>query len=150
MRSVPYSDTYSSSDPSLLAETARLEREFPMQKVEAVQFENLFDKRLERYDEDRKSVRDEHEEQEHLAAKLRETNAAFQNARKGDTSSREREKALQKLENAYGKYKEILSNLETGKKFYNDLARIVNKFHGACREFRYQRRVEAGQIETLV
>ncbi len=36
-------------NPELLREAARLERERPMQKIEAVQFEEFFDKRLERY-----------------------------------------------------------------------------------------------------
>ena len=121
-----------------------------MQKIEAVQFEDLFETRLQRYDEDRKALNDEREEQERLAEQVREANAAFTNARKGDNSSREREKALQKLENAYVKYKEILSNLDSARKFYNDLAKMVNKFRDSCRDFRYHRRIEAGQVETLV
>jgi programmed cell death 6-interacting protein len=121
-----------------------------MQKIEAVQFENMFEKRLQRYDEDRIMVSDEREEQEHLSSQLKEANTEFVNARRGDSSSREREQALQRLENAYSKYKEIVSNLDTGRKFYNDLAKIVNRFKDECRDFRYQRRVEAVQIEGLV
>ena len=136
------------ADPQLLAETARLEREFPMQKIEAVQFENLFDKRLEKYNEDQRTVTDEQEEQTRLVAQLREANIAFVNVRKSDGSSREREKALQRLENAYSKYKELVQNLDVGRKFYNDLAKIVNTFRDGCRGFRYQRRMEAGQMET--
>jgi programmed cell death 6-interacting protein len=118
-----------------------------MQKIEAVQFEDLFDRRLELYNEDLKMVADEKEEQDFLSNQLREANNSFLNTRKGDNSSRDRERALQKLETAYVKYKEILSNLNTGRKFYNDLAKIVNRFRDECREFRYQRRMEAGQIE---
>jgi programmed cell death 6-interacting protein len=131
-----------------LAETARLEREFPMQKIEAVQFEGLFEQRLQRYDDDRIMVSNEREEQEDLSSRLQETNAAFVSLRRGDSSSRERENALQRLENAYLKYKEILSNLDTGRKFYNDLAKLVTRFKDECREFRYRRRIEAGQLET--
>ena len=119
-----------------------------MQKIEAVQFEDFFEKRLERYDEDRTMVSDEREEQERISAQLQEANASFATARRGDTSSREREQALQRLENAYLKFKEILSNLDTGRKFYNDLAKIVNRFRDECRDFRYQRRIEAGRIEA--
>jgi programmed cell death 6-interacting protein len=128
-----------------LAETARLEREFPMQKIEAVQFEGLFEQRLQRYDDDRIMVSNERED---LSSRLQETNAAFVSLRRGDSSSRERENALQRLENAYLKYKEILSNLDTGRKFYNDLAKLVTRFKDECREFRYRRRIEAGQLET--
>ena len=119
-----------------------------MQKIEAVQFEELFEIRLQQYDDDRLMVSDEQEEQDQLLLKLQEVNKAFVNARRGDNSSREREQALQRLENAYLKYKEIISNLDTGRKFYNDLANLVVRFRDECKDFRYQRRVEAGQLET--
>ena len=119
-----------------------------MQKIEPAQFEDLFEERLERYDEDQKSIVKEKEEQDQIALQLRQTNAAFANARKGDSSTREREQALQRLENAYAKYKEIISNMNTGRKFYNDLAKIVNRFRDDCKNFAYQRRVEAGQLES--
>ena len=119
-----------------------------MQKIEAAQFEDLFEKRLERYDQDKRSLTEEQKEQDDLAAQVRQANTAFINARKGDTSSKEREKALQQLESAYTKYKEILANLNTGRKFYNDLAKIVNKFRDECQIFHHHRRMEASQIET--
>ena len=119
-----------------------------MQKIEAVQFEDLFDKRLQIYDADIKAVSNEKEEQSQLIKQLQEANTAFINVSKGDSSSKDRERALQKLETAYMRYKEVLSNLDTGRKFYNDLAKIVNRYRDECREFRYQRRIEAGQIET--
>jgi|SRR6186713_288113 len=118
-----------------------------MQKIEAVQFEDLFEKRLQRYDEDRVMVDDEREEQEQISAQLQEANSAFNNARRGEHSNKEREQALQRLENGYLKYKEILSNLDAARKFYNDLAKIVNRFRDECRDFRYQRRMEARQLE---
>ncbi|KAI4229009.1 MAG: hypothetical protein L6R36_001246, partial [Xanthoria steineri] len=133
---------------AILAETARFEREYPMQKIEPAQFENLFDDRLELYNEDKDMVSQESEVQSQLTAKVKEANAAFKAARLGDSSTKEREQALQKLENAYFKYKEIVSNLNTGRKFYNDLANIVTRFTDDCRTFAYQRRVEAGQMET--
>lgn len=131
----------------ILAETARLEREFPMQKIEPAQFENLFEERLEHYDEDRQTIKTESEEQEKLAVQLKELNTTFTNERRGDTSTREREKALQKLENGYLKYKEIINNLNTARKFYNDLAKIVSRFRDECKNYAYQRRIEAGQLE---
>lgn len=136
------------ADQVILAEAARLEREFPMQKIEPAQFENLFEERLERYEEDQRSIAKEKEEQDQISSQLRQANTAFANARKGDTSTREREQALQTLENAYVNYKEIISNLNTGRKFYNDLAKIVNRFRDDCKNFAYQRRVEAGQLES--
>ncbi|KAL8966850.1 MAG: hypothetical protein Q9197_005755 [Variospora fuerteventurae] len=133
---------------AILAETARFEREYPMQKIEPAMFESLFEDRLEQYEEDRKVVSEEKESQSQLVVRIQEANAAFITARRGDSSTKEREQALQRLENAYFKYKEIVSNLHTGRKFYNDLATIVTRFTDECRDFAYHRRMEAGQMET--
>lgn len=119
-----------------------------MQKIEPAQFENLFEERLQRYDEDKKMISTESEEQDQLTSQLKEANAAFTTARKGDSSTREREQALQRLENAYVKYKEIVNNLNTGREFYNNLARIVGRFRNECKDFAYRRRAEAGQFEA--
>ena len=135
-------------NPAILTETARLEREFPMQKIEAAQFEDLFEKQLERYNDDRMMINDEREEQDQLSSQLKEANRSFVIARRGDSSSRDRETALQSLENAYTKYKEIIQNLDTGRKFYNDLSKIVNRFRDDAKNFAYKRRQEAKQIES--
>jgi programmed cell death 6-interacting protein len=135
------------TDPELLKEAARLEREYPMQTIEAVQFENLFDRRLEMYSADQEMVKTEAKEQQEAIKRLQEANVAFVNARKGDMSTKQREQALQSLENAYYKYKEIISNLDTGRKFYNDLAKIVDRFRDDARRFAHQRRSEASQME---
>ncbi|KAL9022920.1 MAG: hypothetical protein Q9180_008491, partial [Flavoplaca navasiana] len=116
---------YDDINGAILAETARFEREYPMQKIEPAQFENLFDDRLEIYNEDKDMVSQENEFQSQLTIRIKEANTAFMTARRGDSSTKEREQALQRLENAYFKYKEIVSNLNTGRKFYNDLANIV-------------------------
>ncbi|KAL1977990.1 hypothetical protein VTN31DRAFT_849 [Thermomyces dupontii] len=135
-------------NPALLKETARLEREFPMQPISASQFEDLFNNHLKLYDTDKEMLEKERTEQENLTAQLREANAAFNRVRRGDSSSRERERALQELENGYNKYKELLSNIETGRKFYNDLAKIVGRFREDCRAFVSKRRMEAGTLEN--
>lgn len=121
-----------------------------MQKIEPAQFENLFEQRLQRYDSDSKTLSEEQEGQRRITTQLAESNAAFVKARQGDTSTKQREQALQRLENGYVKYKEILSNLNTGRKFYNDLASIVDRFRDECQKFAYQRRVEAGRFEKCV
>lgn len=135
---------------SILSEAARLEREFPSQTMVPAHFEDFFEKRLEKYDSDLEALKSEAEEQDRLTARLQEANASFVAARKGDTSSREREQALQRLENAYFKYKEIVNNLEVGRKFYNDLAKIVGKFRDGCKAFLYERQEEAARLESYV
>lgn len=140
---------YYSSDAALLKETGRLEREFPMQRIEASQFEDLFAVRLKQYEVDRKMLLEEEEKaQSAIAEQLREVNRSFVNARRGDSSTKEREKALQELENGYVRYKEIIGNVEVGRKFYNDLAKLVGRFREDCRGFVSGRRVEAGELET--
>lgn len=121
-----------------------------MQKIEPGQFEDLFEERLQDYDSDRATLSEEQEDQNQLSARLKEANAGFLSARKGDNSTREREKALQNLENGYLRYKEIISNLDVGRKFYNDLAKIAGRFRDDCKNFVHQRRMEASQLETLV
>lgn len=135
-------------NPELLREAARLERELPMQPLVASQFETFFDERLHKYDVDEADVRKEGAEQDRLLARVREANNSFQSAKRGDTSSKERETALQNLENAYTAYKEILRNLDTGRKFWNDLAAITTRFRDECRNFVYARRSEAQGLEA--
>ena len=135
---------------SILAEAARIEREFPNQIISSANFESFFENRLTKYDPDLEGLKSEAEEQDRLTAQLDSANSSFVAARKGDTSSKEREKALQELENAYFKYKEIVSNLEVGRKFYNDLAKIVGRFRDGCKAFKYERREEAMKMEKFV
>ncbi|KAF2399193.1 BRO1-domain-containing protein [Trichodelitschia bisporula] len=137
-------------NPALLQEAARLEREMPMQKIEAGQFEHFFDRQLQAYDADKAVLAGEEREQREIIRRLQEANAAFTSARKGDSTTKDRERALQQLENAYMKYKEIITNLNAGRTFYNDLAKIVTRFRDGCRTFAYQRRSEASQMESYV
>ncbi|KAF3039132.1 pH-response regulator protein palA/rim20 [Didymella heteroderae] len=135
-------------NPELLREAARLEREYPMQTIEAVQFEGLFDRRLQMYEVDQDMVQQEEQEQADAIKRLQDANSSFLVARRGDQSTKQREQALQNLENAYFKYKEIISNSDVGRKFYNDLAKIVNRFRDDARSFAYQRKSEASAIES--
>ncbi|EGC42025.1 conserved hypothetical protein [Histoplasma capsulatum var. duboisii H88] len=134
---------------ALLKEAGRLEREFPMQRIEASQFEDLFAERLKQYDGDRKMLLEEEQKaQLAIVEQLRDANRNFVNVRRGDSSTKEREKALQELENGYVRYKEIIGNVEVGRKFYNDLAKLVRRFREDCMGFVSGRRVEAGELET--
>lgn len=138
---------------ALLTEAARLEREYPMQPISAAQFEPLFEQRLENYEADRKSILAEEEEQNELIARLREANSSFLTARQREASSssgtvKAREQALQELETAYLKYKEIINNLDTGRKFYNDLASHVNRFRDQVQRQVAARRVEKRDMES--
>lgn len=139
-----------SIDPALLRKTARPEREFPMQAIQASQFEDLFEEELRLYDTDREMLAQERRDQEQLSSQVVEANRAFTGAHKGDASTKERETALQDLENGYLKYKEIISNIDVGRKFYNDLAKIVGRFRDDAKAFVHQRRMDASQLEAYV
>jgi programmed cell death 6-interacting protein len=119
-----------------------------MQPIEAGQFESLFEEQLHLYDSDSEMLAQERTDQDQIVAQVREANRTFTKARKGDSSTREREKALQDLENGYLKYKELISNIDVGRRFYNDLAKIVGRFREDCKAFVQQRRVEASQLEV--
>ena len=131
----------------ILEETAHLECENTDQKVKATQFENIFDERLKKYDKAKETVREETEAQMVLVSQLREAHAAFTQAKRGESSSRKREEALQSLESGYAKYSEIINNFEVGRGFYKDLAKIVVRFLDDCRSYADKRNAEVKQLE---
>ncbi|KAI1311708.1 BRO1-like domain-containing protein [Xylaria venustula] len=135
----------------ILAEAARLERSQAVATaIVPAHFEDFFEKRLDSlYLPDLEMVQKESTEQEKLLSDLQRANREFESQKKtvGDKGNREREQALQKLENAYYKYKELTSNVEVGRKFYNDLSRIVGNFRDSARTFVTERRREARMLE---
>ncbi|KAK5163704.1 pH-response regulator protein palA/rim20 [Saxophila tyrrhenica] len=136
--------------PALLKEAARLEREYPMQPIAASQFDTLLEQRLQQYDVHREDLKREEAEQDRLMARISDTNTSFQLANKGDSSSKERTQALQSVEVAFTSWREIMRDLETGRKFYNDLSSITTRFRDECRNFIYARRTEAQKLEEDV
>ncbi|KAI1842757.1 hypothetical protein JX266_011078 [Neoarthrinium moseri] len=135
----------------ILGEAARLERSQAVATaIVPAHFEDFFEKRLDSlYEPDMELVQKEGAEQEKLINDLIRVNREFESQKKvvGDRGNREREQALQKLENAYYKYKELISNVEVGRKFYNDLSRIVGGFRDGARSWVTERRREARMLE---
>lgn len=134
----------------ILVETGRLERAYPNTPIAAAHFEEFFEKRLsERYDGDIASVQRDAAEQDEMLKELERINGAFLVARQseGEGRNKERERALQRLEEAYLRYKECVSNVEVGRKFYNDLSPIVRGFRDEAREWAFRRRSEATTLE---
>ncbi|KAK4120575.1 BRO1-domain-containing protein [Parathielavia appendiculata] len=134
----------------ILAEAARLERTYPNTPIVPAHFEEFFDKRLDSlYEAELEVVEKERADQEKIVADLQRANREFEAQKRsiGEKGSYEREKALQRLDNAYYKYKEIVSNVEVGRKFYNDLSRIVEQFRNQARHWVNERRKEARALE---
>ena len=136
--------------PDILREAARLERLYPHTPIVPIHFEEFFEKRLDRlYEADLEALEKEKSEQERLLGEVGRVNREFDaQKRVRDKDTRVREERLQTLEEGYLKYKEIVSNLEVGRKFYNDLSRIVGQiFRDQARGWANQRRMEARALE---
>ncbi|KAK2601857.1 pH-response regulator protein palA/rim20 [Conoideocrella luteorostrata] len=137
--------------PDILKEAARLERTYPSTPIVPAHFEDFFEKRLDKlYEPELEALDKEAIEQDGLLKEVERTNREFesQKRRLGDRGSREREQALQKLDGAYFKYKEVVNNLDVGRKFYNDLNKIVGQgFRDVVKGWVAQRRMEARALE---
>jgi programmed cell death 6-interacting protein len=130
----------------LIAEAEKLERKYPMRNVDSGQLKHVYAEKINQYHADRSVIIEQDREQERVMQRVQEANAEFVAARKGDTSNKQRETALQSLQNGYFNYKEIISNLEAGRRFYNGLVQIVTEFQNDCNSFVFRRRTEASQI----
>lgn len=134
--------------PDILKETARLERAYPNTPIVASHFDGFFATRLrELYDDQDALVQREQTDQEKALDDVARANREFVAQKKAVTGGREREAALQKLDNAHYKYKEVVRNVEVGRKFYNDLSKIAGAFRDQSRAWVQQRRSEAQAIE---
>ena len=137
--------------PEILKEAARLERTYPNTAIVPAHFEEFFEKRLDKlYEPEIEAIEKEAQEQDRILTEIQRINREFESQKKqlGDRGNREREQALQRLDNAYFKYKEIVNNLEVGRKFYNDLNKIVGQgFRDVVRGWVAQRRMEARALE---
>ncbi|CAG1959414.1 unnamed protein product [Fusarium graminearum] len=140
--------------PDILKEAARLERTYPNTALVPAHFEEFFDQRLDKlYEPEVEAIEKEAQDQDRLLQDVQRVNREFeaQKRQMGERGNREREVALQRLDNAYFKYKEIINNLEVGRKFYNDLNKIVGQgFRDVIRNWVAQRRMEARALEEEI
>ncbi|EEU44046.1 uncharacterized protein NECHADRAFT_98498 [Fusarium vanettenii 77-13-4] len=140
--------------PDILKEAARLERSYPTTALVPAHFEEFFDKRLDKlYEPEIEAIDKEAQDQERILTDIQRINREFESQKRqmGERGNREREMALQKLDNAYFKYKEIVNNLEVGRKFYNDLNKIVGPgFRDVIVGWVAQRRMEARALEEEI
>ncbi|EFQ34852.1 BRO1-like domain-containing protein [Colletotrichum graminicola M1.001] len=139
--------------PDILKEAARLERTYPTTAIVPAHFEDFFEKRLDKlYDAEIEAVAKEEDEQERLMSEVQRVNREFESQKKNLSSgSREREQALQRLDNAYYKYKEIVNNVDVGRKFYNDLSKVVGpNFRDPVKAWAAERRIDAKSLEEEI
>ncbi|KAK0724508.1 BRO1-like domain-containing protein [Lasiosphaeris hirsuta] len=137
----------------ILGEAARLERTYPTTQIVPAHFEDFFEKRLDAlYETDLEAVEKERTDQDKILADVERMNREFESQKKsvGDRGNADRERTLQRLDNAYYKYKEIVSNVEVGRKFYNDLNQIVEQFRNQARQWVNGRRQDARSLEDEI
>ncbi|KAM0569691.1 hypothetical protein ACHAP9_004569 [Verticillium nonalfalfae] len=136
--------------PEILKEAARLERTYPTTAIAPAHFEDFFERRLDKlYEPELEGVEKEDAEQERMMTEIERVNREFESQRKSSIGgNREREQALQRLDNAYYKYKEIVNHLDVGRKFYNDLSKVVGQnFRDPVKVWVSERRIDAKSLE---
>ncbi|KAF9048660.1 BRO1-like domain-containing protein [Panaeolus papilionaceus] len=105
-------------------------------------FEDILAEELAKFDKFLSEMVDLERKQRELLGNIELKNKEFLDSRKDDPAVKDRANALQSLELAYFKYREIGRNLEEGFKFYNDLAGILIKFKDVCRAWSLHRSQE--------
>lgn len=111
-------------------------------EVQPSMFEDTLEQELAKYDKYKSDLEDGEREQEKLLEEIEARNATFLESRRDDQSVKEREHAIQSLELAYHKCKEIERNLEEGRKFHGDFAIILYQFKDECKQWAYHRQYE--------
>ncbi|RDB25545.1 pH-response regulator protein palA/RIM20 [Hypsizygus marmoreus] len=111
-------------------------------EVEPAMFEDVSDEELSKYDKFLKEMSEIEQKQGVILSEIERRNELFLQSRRDDPSVKEREHALQSLDLAYHKYREITRNLDEGFKFYNDLATIFLQFKEACKNWSHLRNQE--------
>ncbi|KAG9315304.1 putative pH-response regulator protein [Chiua virens] len=106
-------------------------------------FTDISDEELAKYDKFIQGLMEGQKKQEGLVEVIKSTNEKFLSSRREDSVVKRREQALQSLDLAYAKYREITHNLEEGHKFYNDMTNLLSRFKEACRIWSNARSQEA-------
>ncbi|KAF9563243.1 BRO1-domain-containing protein [Agrocybe pediades] len=129
--------------PRIMKAAAGFER---LADVTPAMFEDLSDEELAKYDRYLSEMDDLERKQQEIINDIRSRNKQFLESRKDDPIVKEREEALQSLDLAYFKYREITRNLDEGYKFYNDLAGILVQFKEVCKTWCLHRNQELHSV----
>ncbi|PWY97686.1 BRO1-domain-containing protein [Testicularia cyperi] len=108
----------------------------------AADFEDLFDRQLAKYSRFVQDLETSAASQTELLSRITERNQEFVKARKSDPRLQQRERALQNLDAAYVKYRELSSNLIEGLEFYNSLAKILSAFRDQIKDWARARQID--------
>ncbi|KAH7913212.1 BRO1-like domain-containing protein [Hygrophoropsis aurantiaca] len=115
-------------------------------EVRPAMFEDVSDAELSKYDKFIQGLAEGKQKQTEILDAIKSTHESFLQSRKEDPSVKERENALQYLDLAYHKYREITRNLDEGLKFYNEMIGILTQFKEACKLWSHARSQEARSL----
>ncbi|KAG0166770.1 pH-response regulator protein palA/rim20 [Apophysomyces sp. BC1015] len=132
--------------PALLKKAAQLTAKSPIVKIDPAQFEELFVEELRKYDEFLMKIDHQDERQTQVLREMTDVHQEYTVSRQNNSAMAKREKALQNLNQAYHKFKEIKTNLTEGVKFYGEHAKALSTFRDTCVEYHNRRRTEAEQL----
>lgn len=133
--------------PIILRAASGFER---LTEVEPHMFEDVSDEQLAKYDKFLMDMSELAQKQSVILQDIKNGNEAFLRSRLEDPVVKQRELALQSLDLAYFKYKEITRNLDEGNKFYNDLAGILMQFKEVCKSWSHARNQEIHSLTRSV
>lgn len=111
-------------------------------EVQPTMFEDTFEKEMDKYDKFKGTLEEGKTTQGDLLARLKERSQALVASRRGDPVVKQREHAIQSLELAYHKCKEIEANLAEGTKFHQDFLVLLKRFKDECQQWADQRSFE--------
>ena len=111
-------------------------------KKESTTDSAIFDDQLEKYKPLQTALAASLRSQETLLAKIADMNAKFVVSKNSNDSIRQREQALQNLDEAYKAFKELLSNLQEGIKFYTDMSLILERFAAEVKDYCFARNID--------
>ncbi|KAI9257288.1 BRO1-like domain-containing protein [Phascolomyces articulosus] len=131
---------------ALLAKATELTGGSPTVKIEPAQFNQVFAQELKKYDGFLSVIQEVHNNQIRQISRLKELHEQFQLIVRASPLAAKREKAIQNLEQAFVKFKEIRSNMVEGIKFYSQYVDTLSQFRDACVDFALARRLEASEL----
>lgn len=99
---------------ALMAKSAQLTNGATTVKIEPEQFTEVFDKELKKYEGLQSRLQECHNEHDRCLSRIREVYEQFSLVVAGNPTAIKRAKAIQNLEQAFAKFKEIRANLVEG------------------------------------
>jgi len=109
-------------------------------------FEDTFEKEMGKYDKFKSALEEGETTQREILAQLKERRKALIASRQNDPTVKQREHAIQSLELAYHKCREIEANLAEGTRFHQDFAVLLKSFKDECQQWVDQR---SSELELL-